>query len=511
MSWLKASDTAAMHPRVLAVAGQAGADPRCVNEVFGFVARCAIYCAQYRGDYVIDAANYMTMGFGDHERLIGLAVGAGLMEWAEEGGQRVLRLLDDEEDFLHMLSKEETEWARQRDRDNREVTLKGPVLLRDGDNCRYCGVRVTWSGPRTGNRRGTLDHRVPGKPGTVDTLVVACTRCNSARQDDGTGAWDRAHPLMSVPRKPLWGKVTARFLEDNGYLRDGKPVCDAADGCSDRASGAPSVGAAPGSVDAPAGPSVPAGAESSREGADPAASDQRGPAGPPTRDSAPADAGSRTVDTLVVACTRCNSARQDDGTGAWDRAHPLMSVPRKPLWGKVTARFLEDNGYLRDGKPVCDAADGCSDRASGAPSVGAAPGSVDAPAGPSVPAGAESSREGADPAASDQRGPAGPPTRDSAPADAGSRTEAPTSPPGPAATAPPPPPSSSTVRGLVRDSRGRESGFAGTGRDGSARPGPVQDGTGQEGPPPGGDGQGRAGGRAQPPGKQTHRRKRRRR
>ena len=383
MSWLKASDTAAMHPRVLAVAGQAGADPRCVNEVFGFVARCAIYCAQYRGDYVIDAANYMTMGFGDHERLIGLAVGAGLMEWAEEGGQRVLRLLDDEEDFLHMLSKEESEWARQRDRDNRDVTLKGPVLLRDGDNCRYCGVRVTWRGRSSGSRRGTLDHRVPGKPGTVDTLVVACTKCNSARQDDETGAWDRAHPLMSVPRKPLWGKVTARFLEDHGYLRDGKPACDAADGCSDRASGAPSVGAAPGSVDAPAGPSVPAGAESIREGADPAASDQRGPAGPPTRDSAPADAGSRT--------------------------------------------------------------------------------------------------------------------------------EAPAGPPDLAESAPHPESNSRRSRELSADSRGRAIKCAGTGRVGSARPGPDQDGTAREGPPPGGDGQGQAGGRTQPPGKPRNRRKRRRR
>lgn len=383
MSWLKASDTAAMHPRVLAVAGQAGADPRCVNEVFGFVTRCAIYCAQYRGDYVIDAANYMTMGFGDHERLIGLAVGAGLMEWAEEGGQRVLRLLDDEEDFLHMLSKEESEWARQRDRDNRDVTLKGPVLLRDGDNCRYCGVRVTWRGRSSGSRRGTLDHRVPGKPGTVDTLVVACTKCNSARQDDETGAWDRAHPLMSVPRKPLWGKVTARFLEDNGYLRDGKPVRDAADGCSDRASGAPSVGAAPGSVDAPAGPSVPAGAESSREGADPAASDQHGPAGPPTRDSAPADAGSHT--------------------------------------------------------------------------------------------------------------------------------EAPAGPPDLAESAPHPESNSRIIRELSADSRGREFKCAGTGRGGTARPGPDQDGTAGEGPPPGGDGQGQAGGRTQPPGKRKHRRKRRRR
>jgi hypothetical protein len=287
MSWLKTSDTAAMNPRVLAVASVPGASVQDVNAVYGFVHRCAVYCAQYRGDYVIEPAAYITMGFGDHERLIDLAVQVGLMFWVEdEAGVRSLHVLDDEDNFVHMLSPEENEWAAQRNRDNRDWTLKGPVLLRDGDNCRYCGVRVTWTGRKTGQRRGTLDHRVPGEPGTVDTLVVACRRCNSSRGEDESGAWDRAHPLLPVPAHPVWGKWTRRNLVDNGFLDDVESHGDAADGRSDRASGAPSVGVASGSVDAPVGVGVPVGSEGNRGEVDPGAPDQCAPEGPSPRDPA---------------------------------------------------------------------------------------------------------------------------------------------------------------------------------------------------------------------------------
>ena len=45
MPWLKTSDQAGTHPRVLGVAGLPGADARTVNEVFGFVSRLATLAA----------------------------------------------------------------------------------------------------------------------------------------------------------------------------------------------------------------------------------------------------------------------------------------------------------------------------------------------------------------------------------------------------------------------------------------------------------------------------------
>lgn len=75
---------------------------------------------------MIEPAAYITMGFGDHELLIGLAVQVGLMFWAEdEADGRSLRILDDEDNFVHMISPEENEWAAQRNRDNRDRSLKG--------------------------------------------------------------------------------------------------------------------------------------------------------------------------------------------------------------------------------------------------------------------------------------------------------------------------------------------------------------------------------------------------
>jgi 5-methylcytosine-specific restriction endonuclease McrA len=65
-----------------------------------------------------------------------------------------------------------------------DADLVAFVKQRDQNQCRYCGRRVTWT-----NRRGpggaTFDHVIPiilDGPNTEDNIVVACRRCNSAKQ-----------------------------------------------------------------------------------------------------------------------------------------------------------------------------------------------------------------------------------------------------------------------------------------------------------------------------------------
>ena len=124
-----------------------------------------------------------------------------------------------QEEVAHMRLKAEIESERQRRRDNTDPALTVPVTLRDGDQCRYCGVLTKWRG-RVSGRTRTLDHlldRVDGLGGTtsVDNVVVACVRCSSARQT--IPRWDDDHPLRAVPSAPIYGRWAARFLTEYGY------------------------------------------------------------------------------------------------------------------------------------------------------------------------------------------------------------------------------------------------------------------------------------------------------
>lgn len=239
MSWVRHGDESDTDPRLMAVMGLPGADNRSPNEVHGFISRCAAYSAKHKTDYVVDLGAAVLYGNGNHDQLIALSVGAGLMEWFEVDGVRKLRIVEDP-DYIHIRSKADSEWDNQRSRDNTDPNLKGPVLLRDGDQCRWCGKEVVWPG-KASNRKGTLDHLRPGEAGTVATLVVACMSCNSARQDDDTGSWDQYHHLLPVPVQPRYGRWTTKYLQERGLL----PVSPSGAGASagsDQASEAPSVG-----------------------------------------------------------------------------------------------------------------------------------------------------------------------------------------------------------------------------------------------------------------------------
>lgn len=214
MPWLKVGDNAATYPPLMQVAGFPGADTRAVNETFGFLLRCAAQSAGHLTDYVVDLGTAQMIGLARTKKLIGWCVRASLLTPLElDGGVQVYVILNDP-DFIHIRTKEEVEWDRQRKRDTSNTALTVQVRRRDGDNCRYCGIQVMWGGQKT-NRSATYDHVHPGHAATVGTFVIACMGCNGSRQD--SEEWAKDHPLRPIPKPPRYGKVTATFLSNNGY------------------------------------------------------------------------------------------------------------------------------------------------------------------------------------------------------------------------------------------------------------------------------------------------------
>ena len=213
MPWARLGDNSATYPKLMMIAGFPGADERAVNEVRGWLLACATQSAGHMTDYVIDFGTAALFGAGRTKKLIAWCVKAGLLTPTRVAGSAAWIIINDPE-FIHIRTRAEVEWDRQRRSDLRNPGLTVPVRLRDGDNCRYCGVQVQWRGQKT-NRSAELDHREPGEPGTVETLVVACRSCNGSRQDNPQ--WDDDHPLRPPPAAPSYGATTARFLTENGY------------------------------------------------------------------------------------------------------------------------------------------------------------------------------------------------------------------------------------------------------------------------------------------------------
>lgn len=185
-----------------------------VNEVFGFATRCALQSAGHTTDYVIDEGTAFMLGGPRTERLLELSVKAGYFKAKRTRAGVTTYLLVDDPAFLHMRTQAEIERDKQRKADNANKTITGPVRRRDGDECRYCGVIVNWLDRKSG-RGGTYDHREPGKPATIETLVVACQACNGGRGDDPDA--DTRYPLRDEPAAPVYSDTTAAFLLSAGY------------------------------------------------------------------------------------------------------------------------------------------------------------------------------------------------------------------------------------------------------------------------------------------------------
>lgn len=217
MAWLKAGDTAAMNERVLNIAALPGADERSVNETFGFVMRLFLQAAQQETDYTVSLGTAMVLS-PRYELLLEQAAGTGLLRVEVADGQRVVKLVQDEE-FMHMRSREELEWERRRKADTSNTDLTVPVRVRDGDACRYCGQVVSF-GMRRGGRAGTYDHLRPGRAArSVDDLVVACGSCNAGRRE-AEGGRGQQYELLPPPSEDqrYFSKRTIQWFEEQARV-----------------------------------------------------------------------------------------------------------------------------------------------------------------------------------------------------------------------------------------------------------------------------------------------------
>lgn len=68
MAWVKMGDDADMYPRLMEAAAHPKADARTVNELFGFIMRCAAYSAAHLTDSVIEMGVVYTYAGGKSGR-----------------------------------------------------------------------------------------------------------------------------------------------------------------------------------------------------------------------------------------------------------------------------------------------------------------------------------------------------------------------------------------------------------------------------------------------------------
>lgn len=243
MPWLKTSDKAAQHPWVLAVRRVIRADERSVNEVYGFVSRCATASAGYMTDYYVTLETAELYGQGRTDLLLRQAVAAGLLVAEGRGRARRWRLVE-EDDLWHIRAREDVLWERQRDQDRRNPELTARVLLRDGDQCRYCRV-VTTSAKDTRSGRGrTFDHLEPGQPATLLTYVVCCHRHNSELKNLPRA--EKEKRLKPPPPLPYFSPRTTSRAEVEAFL--GHPVQAANDAYTGAAAAATSSTSSGGSA-----------------------------------------------------------------------------------------------------------------------------------------------------------------------------------------------------------------------------------------------------------------------
>lgn len=214
MVYALVGDDAATNPKVLRADDLPEADDRLVNEVFGFVMRCATNSGAHLTDYFIARSATRLFGGPRAPELCEIAARCGYWTAHTTDDGHTGYLLADEPTFIHLRLKSEVEWDRQRKRDNANPKLTALVRLRDGDACRYCGRSVNFT-HRNKGRAGTYDHNPPGVAATVDTMFVACWSCNSGRRDHPHR--DQAYPLRPEPDRPLYLPNTVPWLETHGH------------------------------------------------------------------------------------------------------------------------------------------------------------------------------------------------------------------------------------------------------------------------------------------------------
>ena len=335
MPWLKVSDASAMHPIALAAMEAEDADERLVNELFGYVARCAVMSAQHEQDYIVTLATARVTAGGDARFKVLAEAAERAGYWTRttvkdaSGVERPAFRLVKEKDLFHMLLKKERAWETQRRADVANPELTVPVRLRDGDGCRWCGKSVAWRDRKSG-RGATYDHVKPGQgAASPEDLVVACRACNGARKDEENTSFNRT--LMAPPSQPLYGPDTLAFLAEHNVVPEQQGPDPAAEQGSQRGPAPTSTTAAPATA---AGSTARTATAASRQGVRDTADGQERQRGAQVRDvdgqaadaaaaHAQREAGTRRRGRARAPAGRLARRPRDlRGHGAGDRALP---------------------------------------------------------------------------------------------------------------------------------------------------------------------------------------------
>lgn len=234
MSWARFSDTFNDHKVWMWAAELAATrgDESLVIKLKGVTTALFISSAVAWTDYEVTKGMVIQVcGFAGHQEVIDDLVKIGVLtpkrsdSRDDSQGVEVWTLLDDN-NFVHLIRTDDKKKADKRKNDRRKASLVVPVLLRDGDECRYCGCEVKWGDTRS-DLGQTFDHRDINAQTTAANFVQACSACNEGRaaSDDPEGEF----PLLDPPENPVYGQgliealskwpsVTSRYARKLGIV-----------------------------------------------------------------------------------------------------------------------------------------------------------------------------------------------------------------------------------------------------------------------------------------------------
>jgi hypothetical protein len=235
MTWLRVDDTALTHPRTLHLRSLRDSIATA-EQVIGWVMLAASWSGAQNSDGFIAEGAGVFASPEHWEHLATFALKVGLIKKANAtvragyGGQRGWLVVMGEGEVFHLLSRKELELRKQKRNATRRIPEKVQMLLRDGDQCRYCADPVNEYDRKSAKRR-EADHPDPADP---DYVVVACWECNSAKADRTVDEWvaDGGRPLLPPPAERgeeiFLRPRTREWLNKHNVVPDVEPTSQAA-------------------------------------------------------------------------------------------------------------------------------------------------------------------------------------------------------------------------------------------------------------------------------------------
>ena len=217
MAWLRIGDNATTHPLMSKLLVATKLDHQEKNEAFGILVQLAAVSAGHLTDSIVEYGLLAQVAPGREREVLEVFKRAGVAVEDTVDERKVIRLVLDDEEFIHARRREEVELDRRRARDKRTPGLLAQVRVRDGDSCRWCGKSVSWTN-RSGYRAATYDSLNDHKDSTVDSLVVACKACNSKRGNGETLKLLDPPP----PERIIYGQQTVEFVNEDKWCKDHK-------------------------------------------------------------------------------------------------------------------------------------------------------------------------------------------------------------------------------------------------------------------------------------------------